>query len=132
VSEFSDKSLVKNARSFLIDCNTTIEDKSPSDIILSALVLLGDYNNWCQGAQAVTAAGRKTRPGSPDAVAWSIEGAVGKVSNPAGIVPPTLIYLLDTLVQEDTGSDLGVGWFNDTYDHGTVIDFLEEAYRRLE
>ena len=102
-----------------------------ADILLGAIVLLGHYPNWCQGKVAVSTDGRCVKTSSPEAVAWSIEGAVAKLSNPQGIAPPNLLWYLDHLVYVLTGRDEGVGWYNDYYDHGTVIDFLIEAYRRL-
>lgn len=100
-------------------------------VLLGAIQLLGHYPNWCQGAPAVSADGRRVKPGSPEAVAWGIDGAIGKLSNPIGLIPPNYIWYLDQLVLEKTGRDDGIGWFNDTFDHATIIDFLAEAYRRL-
>ena len=116
---------------FLASCNDLTAGKALRDIFLSVIVLLGEYHNWCQGAYALTSDCRRVKNNSAEAVAWSIEGAIGKLSNPAGIVPPYIIQWLDTLALELTACDQGVGWFNDTFDHGTIIDFLEEAYRRL-
>jgi hypothetical protein len=102
-----------------------------AELILKAIVLLGDYNNWCQGdAAALTADCRRTRPASPEAVAWTIEGALAKFS-PHGVLTPKVLWYMDWLVFEKTGREDGVAWFNNMYDHGTIIDFLEEAYRRL-
>jgi hypothetical protein len=103
----------------------------PSDkLLLGVITLIGDYNCWCQDAYAVTADGSKTKPVSPDAVAWDILGAVAKLTR-GGLVPRRVLAFFDYMVLEVTGDDRGVEWFNDAYDHGRVIDFLETAYRRL-
>jgi hypothetical protein len=120
-----------DTRSFLARCDELTNGKTLDVILLEVIALIGDYRFWCQDAQACTTDRRPVRPRDPNATFWSIEGAIGYVSNQAGVVPPFIVRYLDALVLEITGCGMGVGWFNDTYDHGTVIDFLEEAYRRL-
>jgi hypothetical protein len=101
-------------------------------ILLGTIALLGQYEKWCQHSYAVTADGRKTKPCAFDAVAWSIEGAIAKVSSTFSLMPVNLLWFLDALVYELTEDARGVGWYNDTRCHGQVIDFLAEAYRRAE
>lgn len=106
------------------------DGQSTAEILRKAYFLLSHYPSWCQGAQALSAQRKKVRNNSPAAVAWSIEGAVGKVSNESGIVPASIIYYLDQLAVEK-GKET-VARFNDLATHEAILEFLEEAIRRCD
>ena len=112
---------------FLTVCSALTSHKPLWVIIEKAYIFLRDQSNWCQGAQALNARCEKVRINSPSAIAWSVEGALGKFSNNLGIVPPVLLSYMDRLVEDFTGCADGIGWFNDTYTHDAVLELLHAA-----
>jgi hypothetical protein len=120
-----------------------------AEILHKVIVLLDDEDNWCQGVRATDGKVIKVhgeedklhivKANDPNAVAVSINGAIGRVSNEFGITPPFILDWLDRLVLEfvnDEDKTKGVhnlhdlDWFNDTYTHEVIMNFLHEAYRR--
>jgi len=125
--------------SFLAQCDALTGERSHLEILTDAFALLSADGRWCQGAHALRADGYAVRPNNGWAVAFSIEGALAHCSNQAGIVPPTLIRLMDQMVLDflSIGTTAGiwedrdVGWFNDTFDHASVVELLDYTCRRL-
>lgn len=112
--------------------NALTNGQTLHDILEKTLLFLSDDTHWCQGAQALNSNCQKVRINSPDAVAWSIEGAVGKCSNDEGIIPTFILLYLDQVVLELFGNDEGVGWFNDSHTHEYVLMFLQQALRQCK
>ena len=114
------------------------EGQSVADILHKAVLLLEDEDRWCQDFTAQDADGNWVASSSPLATRFSIAGAVGISSNAAGFLSPHILRFLDQLVVEYLGTDepAGVynehdtGWFNDNFDHESVMGFLHEAHRR--
>ena len=124
------RTTMKDSQAFIASCNALTNGQSLPEILERVIALLSDYPRWCQGAYAASADGRIVKAGSPEAVAWSIEGAVGICSNEHGVVPLFILEYLDQLVFELTGKDEGVGWYNDRCTHEALLNFLQEALRR--
>lgn len=101
-------------------------------ILSKAYLLLSNYQVWCQGAHALNSKCQIVRINSPEAVAWSLEGAVGKVSNDYGIVPYHALKFLDALVLEITGRNETADEFNDIATHESLLEFLQEAIKRAD
>lgn len=128
-----------NSASFLAQCDALTSGRSPFQILGDVRSLLHDEECWCQQAQARDLKGRTVRTHSPDAAAWSIEGAVAKYSNNVGVVPPSMLGLLDQMVIDFLGfgtevgiwEDRDVSWFNDNFDHASVLDFLDYVGERI-
>jgi hypothetical protein len=121
---------MKDAQAFVAECNALTSGQTIHEILVKALSLLSDETKWCQLAIALNKDCRKEKINSRNAVAWSIEGAIGLSSNPYGIIPPFILKGLDELVHELTGKDETVGWFNDHHNHEAVLGFMQEAIRR--
>jgi hypothetical protein len=128
-----------NSASFLAQCDALTSGRSPLQILGGVRSLLRDEGRWCQQAQARDSVGRTVRTHSPDAAAWSIEGAVARSSNNVGIVPPSMLGLLDQMVIDFLGlgteagiwEDRDVSWFNDNFDHASVLEFLGYVGERV-
>lgn len=115
---------MKNTTRFVND-DSIVSGKSLVQIVEEATALLGDANRWCGGAPAIDRRRRITKVNSPTAVAWSIEGAIGKVSNDLGVIPPSVLHFLDAvLVKFPRGEWEDLGKFNDTVVYGVMIEFL--------
>jgi len=121
---------MENTQASVPSYDASTDGQSLAEVLEKTLLLLSVYENWCQGAFALSAERKKVKINSPDAVAWSIEGAVGKSSNDLGIVPLFILKYLDLVVVRCTGKNEDVGWYNDNYTHEGVIGFLQEALRR--
>jgi hypothetical protein len=102
----------------------------PEVILRKAYALIADEQHWTQEAYARDAAGRQVKPYDPTAVKWCIEGAVAISCNPAAILPPFFMVLLDKIAEE-LGYE-SVGLLNDGAYHRTVLYVLEEAIVRAE
>lgn len=126
--------------SFLHDCDALMTGLSPVEIWSGVCETLSDPNSWCQGAKAMDATGCMVRPMDPDAVFFSIEGAVAYHSNLVGVVPPYMLRLLDQYVLDflNIGEPAGIwnehdiGWFNDYATHDTVVRYLDYVRSRLD
>ena len=59
---------------------------------------------------------------------WSVEGAVARMSNNWGILPPYFMLLLDDVARE-YGVD-GINLFEDFVTHDAVVELLEKATTR--
>jgi hypothetical protein len=102
--------------------------QKPVDILRKALALIQDESRWTQEAYARDAQGRRVRPYDPAATCWCIEGAVAISCNPAAILPPFFMVLLDKIAEE-LGYE-SVGLLNDGAHHHVVLRVLEEAIVR--
>lgn len=118
------------AIAFIETCNSLINNQTPKQILSRAKALIFDERNWCQGAQARDLEGRKVRINDPSATSWDIEGAIGKVSNDLGVVPPLIFKFLDNLVCDFESVDEDVGWYNDRYNHFNILQFMDQAIKR--
>lgn len=121
---------MQDSQAFIDHCNALTSGQSLPEILQRVIQLLSDETKWCQGAFAMSADGQRVKAGSPEAVAWSIEGAVGVCSNEYGVIPPNILKYLDQLVFGLTGKDETVGWYNDRSTHENMLRFLHEALRR--
>lgn len=117
-----------SAEEFLDRCNGLMMGQRPEAILRKAYALIQDESRWCTGANARDASGRRVRPYDPTAVQWCIEGAVAISCNPAAILPPYFMVLLDK-ISEELGYE-SVGLLNDGAYHQTVLRVLEEAIVR--
>lgn len=116
-----------------------LNDQGVAEIIGKVIALLSDEKFWCQGFQSADAQGNWVKITSDKAVSFSISGAIGLVSKPAGVVPPHMLRFLDQFLMEFLGRDekagimneKDIGWFNDNYDHETMMKFLYAAQRRV-
>jgi hypothetical protein len=106
------------------------QDQTPHEILKKTYDTLSNYTHWCQGADALNKYCQIVRINSPEAVAWSISGAVGKASNDLGIIPLLLLKYLNNLVVEMFSCDGGVTWYNDNHTHEQVLAFVQEALSR--
>jgi hypothetical protein len=126
-------------QALLQHCDTLTDGQSLLQILQRATAILENHLSWCQGAKALNASKQSVRIASPGAVALSIEGAIGRVSNSAGIVPPFILKYLDALVLELVGepgepsvyNEHDTGWFNDSFDHESILQLLYLAQQRL-
>lgn len=100
----------------------------PEVILRKAYALIQDESCWTREAHARDASGRCVKPYDPRAVRWCIEGAVAISCNPAAILPPFFMVLLDKIAEE-LGYE-SVGLLNDGAYHRTVLYVLEEAIVR--
>lgn len=110
------------------DRDLELEDRRPvsaHQVIVRMLTLLGDSARWCRGAGARDAAGRPCSPTSPQAVAWSLEGAIDRAAgrDPAigDVVEDRLCALLPDMA--------GPAAFNDDAGttHADVLALLRRA-----
>lgn len=124
-----------DADDFIEDCDI-VGGQTLVEIVDKITNLLYDANRWCGGCQAIDSNRRMVRVDSPHAVAWSIEGAAGKVSNNLGVIPPSVLRFLDGVLLKYDESVETLSYFNDTVIHGVLMEFLqlarEEAVRVLE
>jgi hypothetical protein len=121
----------------------------PSETLRAARVLITDVRVWSQHARARNSRGRKCDPNDPDAVQWSMTGAIAVVSNRHGVTPPFLLKRLDRMVVElglvrrlfpVAGDEWEAGcfpiWescddFNDFRTHADVLELLDAAAAEL-
>jgi hypothetical protein len=118
----------RSAEEFLEKCNQLMMGQRPEEILRKAHALIADERNWTQEAWARDASGKMVKPYDPAAARWCIEGAVAISSNPAAILPPFFMILLDK-VAEEMGYE-SIGLLNDGAHHATVLRALEEAILR--
>lgn len=119
-----------SAEQFLAKCNELMMGQRPEVILRKAYERIRDEDRWCTEAYARDASGRRVRPYEPTAVRWCIEGAVAISCNPAAILPPYFMVLLDKIAEE-LGYE-SVGLLNDGAHHELVLRVLEEAIIRAE
>jgi hypothetical protein len=102
-------------------------------VMVDARQLISDYNNWCQGAFALDANGRPVRPCDMRAVKWSMMGAIGRVSNPFGIISGRILqYINAYLTYRFPDQEFGcAGEFNDYVHHDCVLSFMDEVITNL-
>ena len=128
-----------NSASFLAQCDALTGGLRPHEIIQFVREDLRLEQAWCQKALARDHGGHPVRPNDPRVEALSIEGAVARCSNKVGIVPPSMMRLLDQMVIDflSLGTEVGiwedrdVSWFNDNFDHASVLEFLDYVLERL-
>ena len=74
------------------------------------------------------------RPRDARAARWSLMGAVAYCSNELGIIAPALLRYMDGLVDHlfPDGKFGCAGDFNDYFDHGTVLWFMDLAITRWD
>lgn len=126
-------------QTLLQHCDSLTDGQTMLEILQRAAALIEDPARWCQGALARDAHGRPVKPASPDAVAVSIEGAIGRSSNAYGIIPPFILHHLDAVVLEVIGeagepsiyNDHDTGWFNDSFDHASALRLLQLTRTKL-
>lgn len=126
-------------QALLQHCDTLTDGQSLLEILQRATAILENPLYWCQGAKALSASMGCIGIASPNAVALSIEGAIGRVSNSAGIVPPFILKYLDAVVLELVGepgepsvyNEHDTGWFNDSFDHESILQLLYLAQQKL-
>lgn len=122
----------------------------PSETLRAARLLITDVLLWTQHARARDGRGRRCAPNDPRATQWSINGAIGVVSNPYGVTPPYLLRRLDmALIKRNAVQRLfpvaGDEWagecpetwescddFNDTRAHVEVLTLLDTVARELQ
>lgn len=127
-----------NTTSFLDRCELT-GGREPKEILADVLQLLSEEDRWAWGCLARRTGGRPCKPSHPEVQWFSIAGALAHCSNQVGVVPPSLLRLMDQMVIDflELGTEVGiwedrdVGWFNDTFDHKSVVDLLEYTCWRL-
>lgn len=117
-----------SAEEFLNRCNGLMMGQRPEAILRKAYALIQNEKCWCTEANARDASGRRVKPYDPTAVQWCIEGAVAISCNPAAILPPFFMVLLDQIAVE-LGYE-SVGLLNDGSHHQVVLRVLEEAIVR--
>lgn len=128
-----------NSALFLAQCDALTGGRGPKDILTPALHLLLCEERWCQEAQACTAEGYVCRINDPQAAKYSIEGALAVCSNQVGVVPPSLMRLMDCMVIDflELGTEAGiwedrdVAWYNDHFDHLSIVELLEYTCWRV-
>jgi hypothetical protein len=108
--------------SLLLTCG-----QHPAEVLRAAHWLLSNPNCLVVGHRAVDDQGRRVRPEHPSAVAWDLEGAVARASNPWGILCPMFIQLLDQLIVDVFGQDQTAATFSDHNDHEHVLFLLDIA-----
>lgn len=116
-----------SAEEFIERCDALMCDQTPVEVLYKTRELLSDPDRWVQFVLASDENGYRTKPSDPDAVRWGLEGAVGKVSNPYGIVPPCVLKILDMAVLELYNQDVNCGYFNDNNDHQQVMNLIDGA-----
>lgn len=127
-------------QTLLQQCDSLTDGQTLLEIFQRAYALIEDPARWCQGALARDGSGRSVKAASPVAAAVSIEGAIGRSSNAYGVIPPSILRYLDALVLEVIGepgepsiyNDHDTGWFNDSFDHDSVLQLLYLAQQRLQ
>jgi hypothetical protein len=119
---------VADAIEYLNRCNALMMGQRPEVILRKALERIRDEEHWTQGAYARDASGRRVKPYDPAARRWCIEGAVALACNPAAVLPPFFVLLLDEIAA-NYGYE-SVGFLNDGVYHYAVLSVLEEAIIR--
>lgn len=130
-----------------------VEVAEPVAVLLGARELISDPVRWARGASARDQYGRSVHPGSPDAVAWDIEGALGITDNALGITPLPLLHVLDftahkyfpilapnvnleTKLSEDPVWEYvayeSIHYINDWHGHAVVLSLLDKCIAVLE
>ncbi len=116
-----------DAHTFLESCDALIDGgRRPSQVLEEAAELLADPQRWAQGATARDARGRRVHPSSPYAVCWCAEGAVARLANRHGVLPPSLMKTLDRAA-EDGLTVFSVAEVNDYGAHEDVLLLLKVA-----
>ena len=129
---------------FTENCDALTNGQTVAEILQRALAVLQDEDRWCREYRATDAEWNRVDIVSPAAVRFSIEGAVGRVANDVGIIPPFILRYLDEFVLYYLGlighlttpstagimEERDVAWFNDSYMHEHIVAFLEQAHRR--
>lgn len=118
-----------SAEAFLAANADLMEGQSPRTILLRALWVLRDPSRWVNYTRAADVDGRAVAVDDPDAVRWSIEGAVAMASNPHGILPQFFMKLLDDVSRELYQED-SVNCLEDYCDHAAVVRVLLRAIER--
>ena len=120
-----------DADSLLEDCDVLTTGQDLTTILVKARALLSDVTRWTCWAQARDIRGFQVRIEDPRACCWCIEGAIGRVSNVVGVVPPSILRFLDLLVQELQQDAVNVvSDFNDMVSHDVLLQFLDNAIKR--
>jgi hypothetical protein len=115
------------------------DGQTVAEILERVIRLLEDGTHWHQGTVALDADNNLVKANSPLAVSFSLEGALGRMCNSAGVVSPNILRLMDQLLLEFLGraepagimNEHDLGWFNDNFDHESIMAFLHEAHRRI-
>ena len=105
-----------------------LEGKSPREVLRQALDIIEESDRWDPVTQ--DAAGFLTRPQSPTAVRWSIEGAIARCCNNYGILPPYFMKLLDEVLVTHFGFEWNVPYFEQHHGHDDVCTLLQLAIER--
>jgi hypothetical protein len=112
----------------LEECDALTQGKNSVQILHETRSLLLDPQHWTPDHRACDMHGRTCRAEDPRAVAWDLEGAVARISNPFGITPPIIIKALDEAVKEISGRHLNAGYFTDrSRNHNVVIQVIDTA-----
>ncbi len=119
---------MRSAEEFLHRCNQLMMGQRPEVILRKAYERISDERRWARGSNALDAQNKRVKHYDPSAVKWCIEGAVAISCNPAAILPPFFMVLLDQIAAE-LGYE-SVGLLNDGAYHRTVLNVLEEAIVR--
>lgn len=118
-----------SAQEFLEDCNALTSGKSPLQILRETRELLSVPDRWTKGARARDASGSSVCPENQAAASWCLGGAIAIVCNPFGILPPSMIRLLDKVVRIifPTEEDIDAGEYNELMNHEDILYLLDEA-----
>lgn len=119
-----------SVESFFDQCNALTSGKSSLQILRETRAFLSDESRWTKRALARDQEGYPVRPEDPTAVAWCLEGAVSLACNPFGIVPPSMLKLLDKVVSIIflTEEDITACMYNELADeHSDILYLLDEA-----
>lgn len=119
---------------------------SPSQTLLHVHALLSDKSRWARGARARDIYGNNVKPHHPEAVAWSINGALAYFSNDLGMTPVAMLQWLDSyvihlglaVVVGAVDEDLACAYYQNVDDvnderlnHETLLQFLQAAAAEL-
>ncbi len=122
---------MRSVHSFFTRMNMLCQ-RPPRHVLQDALEILQDPHKRCRSPFAVAEdeVGQSVRPADPSAVRWSVEGAIAKVSNPYGVLPPYFMVLLDNVICDEFGMHCNVPYFEDHYGHAEILRVLELAIER--
>ncbi len=103
--------------------------KSHLQILRETRALLSEESRWTKGARARDCNQNPVRPEDPAATSWCLEGAVAKVCNPFGIMPFSMMRLLDKTVRIifHTEEEVGANMYNELMCHESIVNLLDEA-----